>query len=132
MAKLTFPAADIAAQARHALAAVEHRPLYDQPDPAPALWLVHDQGVYVMSNGANDDDAGDASRPRPAYAAGCDPDRDPDWWDTGRDLVGGDDFAELLVDGDELARLAGHGVNLVGFTVEVTDDELIVNGVTRP
>lgn len=123
MPKLTFPAGDVAAQARHALAAVEHRLLYGQTDPAPALWLVHDQGVYVMSNGADDD----GSRPRPAYAAGCDPDRDPDWWDTGRDLVGGDDFAELLVDGDGLARLAGHGENLDEFTVEVTDDELVVN-----
>ncbi len=127
MPKLTFPGGEVAAQARHALAASSHRPLYDQPDPEAALWLVHDQGVYIMSNGAtpdSDDPTGD--RPRPAYAAGCDPDRDPDWWDHGRDLVGGDDFAELLADRshlDDLAALTGNDT----IVVEMTDTHLTIS-----
>ena len=74
-----------------------------------------------MSNGAGPAE----DRPRPAYAAGCDPDRDPDWWDTGRDLVGGDDFAELAADGANVISIAGLGEG-DEFTIEVHESLITV------
>jgi hypothetical protein len=69
--------------------------------PAPALLFVHDQGVYLMSNGIPRDSK-DPSDPKSgsyvAYAEGCNPsigDFD-DWYGMSRELVGGDDFAEVI------------------------------------
>ena len=58
----------------------------------PALWLVKDEGIYLMSNGKGDD------RPDVVYAKGFNPkERDRmDVWDDARAAVGGDDFAELI------------------------------------
>ena len=70
---------------------------YSESAPGPALFLVHDDGVYLMSNGDPGDLAGgDELGLYCAYAAGCDPDNDPNCWENGRSLVGGDDFAETV------------------------------------
>ena len=50
--------------------------------------LVHDQGVYLMP------DRNQPAGKRIAYARGCDPRLDNDWYDRSRELVGGDDFGE--------------------------------------
>lgn len=60
--------------------------------PGPALLFVHDSGVYLMSNGV----------PREvsdvAYADGCNPHTSDfdDWYNRSKDLVGGDDFVEVI------------------------------------
>jgi hypothetical protein len=36
----------------HAEASPEHRPTYFETTAGPALWLVGDKGIYLMSNGA--------------------------------------------------------------------------------
>ena len=64
----------------------------------PALWLVKDQGIYIMSNG----DAPD--RPDVVYAQGYDPNTDGDVWDKCRDAMGGDDCCELI-DHDTVVKL---------------------------
>lgn len=57
----------------------------------PTLWLVHDEGVYLMS-------ASTEKLPREggnhlvAYAEGCHPEKDEDCWVESRRLIGGDDF----------------------------------------
>lgn len=58
----------------------------------PALLLVHDQGVYLMSNGIP------RSADAVAYAEGCDPKvgEFDEWYGKSRDLVGGDDFVEVI------------------------------------
>lgn len=64
--------------------------------PEPSLHFVHDQGLYVMSNGrpnlAKDDPE------RVVYAEGFNPNTDEfdDWWEGARAIVGGDDFVEPL------------------------------------
>lgn len=63
-------------------------------EPQPGLLFVHDQGVYLMSNGDPRDTDGDKAYV--AYAEGCDPDKDENWWENSRALVGGDDFVEVL------------------------------------
>lgn len=55
--------------------------------------FVHDHGIYVMS--------GDLESRQIAFAKGCDPTADKDFYEEARNLVGGDDFAEeILVNPD--------------------------------
>lgn len=71
----------------------------------PHIVLVHDEGVYLMSNGTPRDLVNgksrngkvDVERSFAAYAKGCDPVKDADnCWDMSRAMVGGDDFGEYL------------------------------------
>ena len=62
-----------------------------KPTTTVCLWLVHDQGVYLMPG---IEKGGKAEHV--IYARGCNPDTSEDWWDRSRDLVGGDDFAESV------------------------------------
>jgi hypothetical protein len=105
MPKLIFKASDVRRVVEHTLAAPEQRPVAYTTNPVKeiAVLLVHDDGVYLMSNGK----PGDLLDPSKgevigsshfvAYAQGCDPIKNEGtWWDTSRALVGGDDFAETL------------------------------------
>ena len=69
----------------------------DEATPCPALQLVHDRGVYIMSNGIPRDMV-DSSGSYVVYAEGCDPSKAEfdDWYEKSRDLVGGDDFVEVI------------------------------------
>jgi hypothetical protein len=66
-----------------------------QDVPTPAIVLVHDDGVYLMSNG-EPRDLVEGDRSFVAHAKGTKPGTRPDWWEQSRELVGGDDFAETL------------------------------------
>lgn len=113
MAKLRFKASDVRRIVEHSLAAPRHRErLVDfdmttgkaitAPVEAPSVLLVHDEGVYLMSGGEPRDIPNPERRRHGngrsyvAYASGCDPRKDPDWYETARSLVGGDDFGESL------------------------------------
>jgi len=124
MGTLTFRTADVVPLIEHALTAKDHDPAFEDPKPVgPALWLVHDRGVYLMSNGMPRllDEAG---RSRVAYAEGCDPERDPEWWETSDALAGGDDFAELL-DENWLRHLqAAHERGAERITIAISGDTL--------
>jgi len=65
----------------------------------PGFFLVHDQGVYLMSNAKKRllvDPDNEKSSSVVAYAEGCNPDKDDDWYEAAVSLVGGDDFAEFI------------------------------------
>jgi len=97
----------------HARAATKHRAIFEEKNPVAALWLVGDQGVYLMSNGS-----GDTKGPI-AYAKGCDPDKDDfdDWWELKRASFGGDDGVELLpLEGFEAAIAGGTGLIVVAIS----------------
>jgi hypothetical protein len=114
MAKLIFNAEDVKRVVEHSIAAPAQNPqtvdfdiktgeAITKPVIEPSILLVHDQGVYLMSNGTPGDPADPATDINTkywqrycAYAKGCHPKNDEDWYDTARDLVGGDDFAETL------------------------------------
>ena len=72
-----FAAADV----RRLLAAAEAKGV-------GTILLVHDQGIYLMGQGMP------SGRNPIIYARGCHPQRDCDFWEHSRDLVGGDDFVE--------------------------------------
>jgi hypothetical protein len=119
MAKLVFNVEEVRNIYDHAKAALKHSaPIIDYVGPKyeavygpaePALYLVHDQGVYLMSAGLPAQCV-KKGEPRQvvAYAKGCNPDKDEDWWENSNYLVGGDDFGELvplaLFDGVETAK----------------------------
>ncbi len=123
MAKLYFTLAELLPILEHAAAAPAHRPSLgqtcekefwkpgatpgdygfmphegmDMSKIPPQLFLVKDQGCYLMSAG----DPGLEKSPGSdshvvAYALGCDPDMDADWYDTCHEKCGGDDFSEAL------------------------------------
>lgn len=76
----------------------------------PALLFVHDSGVYLMSNGIPrlrpENPAQDVNSCHVAYADGCNPNvgEFDDWYGMSRDLVGGDDFVEILPIADHWLR----------------------------
>ena len=65
----------------------------------PCLWLVKDEGIYLMSPGFDPANLRHPCERAPvAYALGFDPgilDRG-DVWDRAREAVGGDDFSEEI------------------------------------
>lgn len=98
----------------HAKNAPEHTTDYSLEQIGPGLFLVKDQGVYLMSNGepALKDESG--KRHRVVYAEGLDPHKDEDWYDLALALCGGDDFGELIPMATIEAALAQ------GDTLEIT------------
>ena len=69
---------------------------YSKLKPQPGLLFVHDQGIYCISNGEPRDLVSPESS-YCAYALHCDPNKDENFYDNARILVGGDDFGEVLV-----------------------------------
>ena len=123
MAKLIFKAADVKRVVEHALSASAWQPKvldYDKDFKAitepgkAAVILVHDSGVYLMSNGVPGDMIVKPGKTTEshfvAYANTCDPIVDGDeCWDNSRYLVGGDDFAETLEWADAVKELLDKG-----------------------
>lgn len=71
--------------------------------PNPSLFLVHDQGVYLLP-GSPSIPGKKEGHHWVAYAKDCNPDTDEDWWDTARSLVGGDDFGENISESIDVIR----------------------------
>ena len=76
------------------------------PDIAPnadaraGLWLVGDEGVYIMSSGK----LGEGQRPLVVYARECDPKTNVDHWHYKRRYFGGDDGVDVI-EASEIERL---------------------------
>ena len=103
-----------------------HYGLAPGKDEKPGVWLVGDEGVYIMSNGK----LADGQRSFVIYAEECDPKTNPDYWHYKRQYFGGDggiDFldAELLVRSIEALASATH------LTIEMTDDSMAITPIRR-
>lgn len=112
----------------HAMQAPQHQMGYESDlTPAPGLLFVHDQGVYLMSNGrpADTDDSKPSGSSYVVYAAGCNPhdEQCDDWYETSRDLVGGDDFVEVLPL-EDMQQFMTNCTQYDEFVVEVTSNNL--------
>ncbi len=121
-----FPTADLLRLTLHAILAPNHRMGYESDaPPAPGLLLVHDQGVYLMSNGLPADTAAAETGQHVVYADGCNPNIGSfdEWYDTSRELVGGDDFVEVLPFGDP-QEFVTNCTNYHEFCVDLTDNQL--------
>lgn len=84
------------------------------------ILLVHDQGLYLMTRTLREPDG---ERAVCAYAEGCDPAADGDWWDRARDLVGGDDFVEEIGDFAVLAKIVEGGA---GLAIDISESHLSI------
>jgi len=113
MTDLRFDARKVLPVAEHALAAPAHKQSFGQDQGGPALWLVKDAGVYLMSNGAPGQLLpGGGESVVVVYARGL---SDAANYDDISDAVGGDDFCEPIpIDAAFVAELratpAGHAL----------------------
>lgn len=133
MGTCVFKTSDIRRCVEHALSAPNWEMGYSEGDatPVPALLFVHDQGVYVMSNGIprdGKDPADPKSGSYVAYATGCDPSIGTfdDWYGMSRDLVGGNDFAEVVTVQPDWLELCA---NFSEMRIDVTSDAIEVTFV---
>ena len=96
--KLHFPWADVSKALDEVRSATGIRPLYGT-DTGPGLWLVGDQGVYLMPNTTG-------TKRTIVYARECDPTKldFETWWANKRASFGGDDGVEF-VDLKDIDRL---------------------------
>uniref|UniRef100_A0A9E8A1Y2 DUF3085 domain-containing protein n=1 Tax=Bosea sp. NBC_00436 TaxID=2969620 RepID=A0A9E8A1Y2_9HYPH len=92
----------------------------------PGLWLVGDEGVYVLSNGK----LADGQRPLVVYAEECDPKTNPDYWYYKRQHFGGDDGIEFL-DAEMLVKLITGSPAATHLTITMTDSSLSIALIRR-
>lgn len=96
-------------------------PKFSFPDPhhidasklEKQLWLVKDQGIYIVAN----------TSPKPfiAYAKGCNPATDDDFYETSLSLIGGDDCCiKIPLDWFEYAVFNNKRV----FKIKITKDSI--------
>jgi hypothetical protein len=90
-----FKTSEVKPCIQHALNGTDHGMGWSDEPPQPALFFVHDQGVYLMTNAKRTDEE-TLRYDFIAYAKGCHPKKDEDFYEEARDLVGGDDFAETI------------------------------------
>lgn len=124
---LIFDAQEVLRCAEHALAAPTHRAMWGEKDANAALWLVGDQGVYLMSNGSPIDNVAKDGKPVTsfvAYAEGCNPNADDfdEWYDNKRSIFGGDDGADALPWCDTVVRKVKAGAKKV--IILLTESEI--------
>jgi hypothetical protein len=100
---LKFPFAAVWRMVDHARNSPKSLPNYAEKRPRPALWLVGDGGIYLMSNGSpamgTDGkilrDTKRAQRRFVVHAEGCNPDVNEfdNWWPVHNKIADGDDFS---------------------------------------
>lgn len=120
--KLTWNLREVIRHANHARQSSHHAPSYGGGVATAGLFLVGDEGVYIMSNGK------DEGRPPVSYARECNPltmDFD-DWWSVKRASFGADDGADPLdIDGIPKEEVDGQ------LEIEITEAELRITVVTE-
>jgi hypothetical protein len=125
--KLHFEPKDVEKLIQHTYAAQSHKVLYGNKATAkPGLWLVGDDGVYLMSNGIPSIPKGNNTNKQfVVYADECNPDiQDFDeWWEVKNATFGPDDGCEFI-DLERINYEFGH--KLLSFKVECTATKLNV------
>ncbi len=125
---LPFEKAAVLRLIAHAEASPAYLPNFGRPALGPALWLVGDRGIYLMSNGApptpaNSDLAASGGEPlqRRCYAAGCSAQDPIDAWRPIHQAIrDGDDFCITV---DRLADLRDAVEQSNDHVLVVTDGE---------
>lgn len=110
MARMSFNRVGVERCLRHAQAAARHIPLSGQKQPVPAcLWLVGDEGIYLMSNGDPYDPRRVGHRAQHiVYATECSPRTlsPPRLDEAKRAIFGGDDGIDWILASDVAMALA--------------------------
>lgn len=92
----------------------------------PGLWLVGDEGVYIMSNGR----FADGQKPLVVYAEQCRPKGDIDWWDYKRRHFGADDGIEFI-DAERLTPLFDRNMGATHLNVQLAETEISLSLMSR-
>lgn len=95
-------------------------------DEKPGLWLVGDEGVYILSNGK----LAKGQRPLVAYAEECDPKTNPDYWHYKRQHFGADDGIDFL-DAERLVKLITGSPTATHLRIVMTDTNMSVSTIRR-
>lgn len=103
-----------------------HYGLAPGKDEKPGVWLVGDEGVYIMSNGK----LADGQRSFVIYAEECDPKTNPDYWHYKHQYFGGDDGIDFL-DAELLVRSIEALASATHLTIEMTDDSMAITPIRR-
>lgn len=92
----------------------------------PGIWLVGDEGVYIMSNGK----LAKGTHGLVIYAEQCHPRGDFDWWDYKRRHFGADDGIELI-EAERLLPLFDRNLRATQLNVQLTETEIALSLITR-
>ncbi|MER9674599.1 DUF3085 domain-containing protein [Mesorhizobium sp. M0208] len=92
----------------------------------PGLWLVGDQGVYIISNGK----LADGERPLVLYSEECHPIGNPDWFHYKQRHFGGDDGMEFI-DAEQLIPLFDRNLRCTHLRVQLTETEVSLSLIAR-
>jgi hypothetical protein len=92
----------------------------------PGVWLVGDEGVYIMSNGK----LIEGERALVIYAEQCHPKGDIDWWDYKRRHFGADDGIEFI-EAERLIPLFDGNFGATHLSLQVTETEIALSLITR-
>lgn len=92
----------------------------------PGLWLVGDEGVYILSNGK----LADGQKPLVVYAEQCPPRGDIDWWDYKRRHFGADDGIEFI-DAERLTPLFDRNMGATHLNVQLNETDLALSLMSR-
>ncbi|MBZ9709438.1 DUF3085 domain-containing protein [Mesorhizobium sp. ESP7-2] len=92
----------------------------------PGLWLVGDEGVYIMSNGRHSE----GTRALVIYAEQCHPRGDIDWWDYKRRHFGADDGIEFI-EAERLLSLFDRNLRATHLNIELTETEIALSLISR-
>lgn len=131
--RLTFNRAEVVRLMAHAKEAETHAPAYSQTgEIVPSLWLVGDQGVYLMSNGRpglKEDGGGNVV----AYAEQINPDKlEFDvWYPRKRTAFGGDDGVEPITVADIEDCLATYPSLTEPLRISLTPRQMALVGYKR-
>lgn len=102
-----------------------HYGLAPGKDEQPGLWLVGDQGVYIMSNGKLAEGRGALV----IYAEECHPAGEP-WWDYKRRHFGADDGIQFL-DAEGVLRTINGPAGATHLTVRLTEASITLTAIRR-
>lgn len=92
----------------------------------PGLWLVGDNGVYIMSNGR----LAEGVRLLVVYSEECHPVGNPDWFDYKRRHFGGDDGIEFI-DVEQLVPLIDRDLRFTHLRVQLSEHEISLSLIAR-
>ena len=90
------------------------------------LWLVGDEGIYLMSNGK----LAEGKRPLVVYSDECHPMGNADWHDYKRRHFGGDVGIEFI-DAEDLIPQFDRNFGCTHLTVQLTEHQLSLTLTTR-
>ena len=103
-----------------------HYGMYPGRDEKPGVWLVGDEGVYILSNGK----LAEGQRPFVVYAEECDPKTNLDYWHYKRQHFGADDGIDFL-DAKMLVTLIAAAPDATDITITMIDDSIAITPIRR-